>query len=144
MPARLIHAADSARNDDLDRAAPTVIEPRRTAHRGYDETTVPALRELEGVGILPVPSLAVPRQELQKERAEQGLRESRRPRGAWAGLWRGLILLALAAALTGLDWIYTSRVGEGFALGPVRSLWLAGPLAIIGVAMIVYSLFTSD
>ncbi|MBN1608180.1 MAG: serine/threonine protein kinase [Polyangiaceae bacterium] len=143
-PPRLVHAAESARDDGLDRLAPTVIEQRSTARGGYDETTVPALRELEGVGILPVPSLAVPRQELQRERTERALRDSRRPRGAWAGLWRGLILLALAAALTGLDWIYTSRVGEGFAVGPVRSLWLAGPLTIIGVAMIVYSVFMAD
>jgi serine/threonine protein kinase len=144
QPPRLPHAADSAKDNGFDRLAPTVIEPRSTTHRGYDETTVPALRELEGVGILPVPSLAVPRQELQKERTAQRLRDSRRPRGAWAGLWRGLTLLVLAAAMTGLDWIYTSRVGEGFALGPVRSLWLAGPLTIIGVAMIVYSLFMTD
>jgi serine/threonine protein kinase len=144
QPPRLVHAAASARDDGLDRLASTVIEPQGTARRGYDETTVPALRELEGVGILPVPSLAVPRQELQKERAEQRFRHSRRPRGTWAGLWRGLTLLALAAGLTGLDWIYTSRVGAGFTLGPVRSLWLAGPLAIIGVAMIVYSVFTVD
>lgn len=50
-------------------------------------------------------------------------------------------LLALAALIMALDWGYTMLAGTSFQLGPVRAFWVAAPLAVLGVAQLLFRVF---
>ena len=41
------------------------------------------------------------------------------------------------------DWLYTRATGEILALGPVRPVWVAGPLALVGVALTCWRLLSA-
>jgi serine/threonine-protein kinase len=75
------------------------------------------------------------------------------PRGAWARNGRArpititnkqsskdysgpVLLLSLGVLLMIADWGYARWTGEAFHLGPLRTLWIAGPLALLGMAQI--------
>jgi hypothetical protein len=55
-------------------------------------------------------------------------------------------LLPGAAALIGsivltlADQLYAEYVGEVFSLGPLRAVWLAGALMVLGIALVVMAL----
>ncbi len=51
-----------------------------------------------------------------------------------------LKLLAVAALITALDWVYTSETGEALQVGPARAFWIAGPLAVLAIVKLVYRL----
>lgn len=107
--------------------------------------THPGVREIESLPGLRIPELAVSRPELQRERTHYTARiPSEAPMPLLFGMRRGLGLLVVAAIIMGVDWAYTARVGEGLAFGPVRPLWLAGPMAIAAVTIIVYTLVTAE
>lgn len=52
-----------------------------------------------------------------------------------------LKVLVLAAFIMALDWGYTALTGASFQLGPARAFWLAAPLAVLGVTMLLFRLF---
>jgi serine/threonine-protein kinase len=55
----------------------------------------------------------------------------------------GLRLIALAGLIAVADWLYAELVGNSFALGPVRLFWIAAPLALVGVGLVIY-VFVSE
>ena len=105
----------------------------------------PGVREIESVAVVRVPELAISRPELHRERLRDASgRPSQGPLTLIFGMRRGLGLLITSAVIMGIDWAYTAEVGQGLAFGPVRPLWLAGPLAVTAVAIIVYTLVTAE
>lgn len=44
-------------------------------------------------------------------------------------------LVALGIAVMAADFAYSQYSGELFSVGPVRPLWVAGPLVIAGIAL---------
>jgi hypothetical protein len=46
-----------------------------------------------------------------------------------------LQLVAIAVVLSVADWGYAQLMGGGLQLGIVRPVWVAGPLALIGVSI---------
>lgn len=61
-------------------------------------------------------------------------------RSFWKSLQGPVKLLALAASITGLDWLYTVQYGETLQLGPVRAFWIAGPLAVLAIVLAIFRL----
>jgi hypothetical protein len=61
------------------------------------------------------------------------------PRTRVADLQLGapLRLLAVAIAIAAADMVLVRVMGQTLAVGPVRPLWVAGPLAIAGAAWLV-------
>jgi serine/threonine-protein kinase len=45
-------------------------------------------------------------------------------------------VLVIAILLMAADWFYAAATGTVFHVGPARAFWIAGPLAIYGVAML--------
>lgn len=58
-------------------------------------------------------------------------------------LWPS-ILLGAAIALTLLDLVAVRVWGSPLALGPVRSFWLAGPLALAGAVALIWKMVSED
>lgn len=58
-------------------------------------------------------------------------------------LWPS-ILLGAAIALTLLDLVAVRVWGQPLALGPVRSFWLAGPLALAGAVTLIWKIVAED
>ncbi len=54
------------------------------------------------------------------------------------------ILLGAAIALTLLDLVAVRVWGQPLALGPVRSFWLAGPLALAGAVTLIWKIVAED
>jgi hypothetical protein len=105
----------------------------------------PGVREIESVAVVQVPELAVSRPALHRERVpDPSGRPSQGPLPLVFGMRRGLGLLVIAAVIMGVDWAYTAQAGQGLAFGPVRPLWLAGPLAVAAVTIIIYTLVTAE
>jgi hypothetical protein len=128
---------------DVASADPGRIAVEGTAQVGPNSH--PGVREIESVAVIPVPELAVSRPELHRERPRDASgRPSQGPLTLIFGMRRGLGLLITSAVIMGIDWAYTAEVGQGLAFGPVRPLWLAGPLAVTAVAIIVYTLVTAE
>ena len=46
-------------------------------------------------------------------------------------------------ALMATDYVYASVTGEVLRLGPARMLWVAGPLAMIGVIVLLQRLLSA-
>lgn len=60
-----------------------------------------------------------------------------------AALRGPLWLVVTAILLSGTDWIYTRHTGELFHIGTVRPVWIAGPLALIGVGLACWRLIAA-
>ena len=56
-------------------------------------------------------------------------------------LRRPIQLVLLALAITLVDLAATAVKGELFFIGPVRPLWVAGPLALLAVALAFWRVF---
>ena len=52
----------------------------------------------------------------------------------------GSLLIVLAMAVAGGDIILKQTTGESLSLGPVRPLYIAGPLGILGIVLILIRL----
>lgn len=50
-------------------------------------------------------------------------------------------LIALALAIGGADIVYTQMTGQRFALGPIRPFYLAAPMAVFGIVLLLIRLF---
>jgi serine/threonine-protein kinase len=55
-----------------------------------------------------------------------------------------VMLLLLGVLLMIADWGYARFTGEAFRMGPVRTLWIAGPLALLGMAQLLTRIVTGD
>jgi serine/threonine protein kinase len=56
----------------------------------------------------------------------------------------GTALVVVALAITGCDQIYAAVSDEVISLGPIRAGWIAGPLLLGGIGLIVYRLIPRD
>jgi len=67
------------------------------------------------------------------------LREEDEPRAAMADLQLGppIAVLVVAILVAAADMVLVRLTGNTVSLGPVRPLWLAGPLALLGAAWLV-------
>jgi hypothetical protein len=52
-----------------------------------------------------------------------------------------LLLIAFGIALGVTENLYFRQMGVGLSLGPVRPLWVAGPVALIGILLAAFRLF---
>jgi hypothetical protein len=52
----------------------------------------------------------------------------------------GIAVVVVALAITGCDQIYAAVSDEVLSLGPIRAGWVAGPLLLGGIGLIVYRL----
>ena len=55
-----------------------------------------------------------------------------------------LKLLALAVLIMVADWLFTHYTGSVLSMGPVRPLWVAGPMAVFALGVVIYAVVTSD
>ena len=46
-------------------------------------------------------------------------------------------MLALGIGLTAGDWAFAQVSGQGVSLGPVRAIWLTGPIVLVGLALLI-------
>lgn len=60
------------------------------------------------------------------------------------GLNGPIALAGIGCGLMLLDWVYAQLIGEAFRLGPLRTLWIAGPLAIIGLTQLISRVARAD
>jgi serine/threonine-protein kinase len=58
------------------------------------------------------------------------------------GLSTPIKLFAASVALMATDYVYASYTGEVLRLGPARMLWVAGPLALLGVIVLLQRLLS--
>lgn len=58
-------------------------------------------------------------------------------------LWPS-VLLGAAILITLLDLVAVRAWGQPLALGPVRSFWLAGPLALAGAVALIWKIVSED
>lgn len=54
------------------------------------------------------------------------------------------LLLAVAIGITLIDLAMVRISGEPLSVGPVRALWIAGPLAVIGAVLLVWKIVGDD
>jgi len=54
------------------------------------------------------------------------------------------ILLVAAIGITLIDLAFVRVAGGPLSLGPVRALWIAGPLAIVGAILLVWKIVSDD
>lgn len=74
-------------------------------------------------------------------RGEEEIASGRRSAGAAKGKYLApSLLLAAAVVITLLDLVAVRVMGEPFSLGPVRSFWLAGPLALAGAGLLLWKI----
>ena len=52
-----------------------------------------------------------------------------------------LLLIAVGSAIAAGSWLYLRVTGEVLAFGPVRPLFVAGPLVLAGVILAVHRVF---
>jgi hypothetical protein len=93
--------------------------------------------ELDGIGVMPkgaVP-IAAPR---PREKVEI---KPQKPRKDFT---QPMLWLAVSVGLMMADWAYARFMGEPLRVGPVRMLWLAGPLALAGFAMLLVRVFAEE
>jgi hypothetical protein len=50
-------------------------------------------------------------------------------------------LVAFGSLVAGAGWAYQISTGEAFTLGPVRPLFVAGPLVLVGLLLAAQRLF---
>jgi serine/threonine-protein kinase len=55
-----------------------------------------------------------------------------------------ILWLVVSVGLMMADWAYTRFVGEALRIGPVRMLWVAGPLALAGFALLLVRVFAEE
>jgi hypothetical protein len=67
-----------------------------------------------------------------------------RPRKAKRDMTQPFLWLAAAIGLMMVDWTYNRFMGESLRVGPVRTLWVAGPLALAGFAMLLIRVFAGE
>lgn len=72
-----------------------------------------------------------------------GDHERRRMAGMGSALRLPIQLVIGAVALSAVDWIYTRQTGELLHFGAVRPLWVAGPLALAGVALALWRIIAA-
>ena len=97
--------------------------------------------ELEGVGLRPGSVPSVPRSRIMLKATAPGPgtwqpMRAEPPPFVRAGL--GLRLVALAGLIASADWLYAELFGNSLALGPVRPFWIAAPLALVGLGLVIY------
>lgn len=56
----------------------------------------------------------------------------------------GIALIGASILVTLVDQAYAASTGEVFALGPLRAGWIAGPLVLAGVVMVILQLLPRD
>jgi serine/threonine-protein kinase len=96
-----------------------------------------AAAELDGIGVMPkgaVP-IAAPR---PREKVEI------KPQKPRKDLTQPMLWLAVSVGLMMADWAFTRFMGEPLRVGPVRMLWLAGPLALAGFAVLLVRVFAEE
>jgi hypothetical protein len=102
---------------------------------GDDNDVQLAPAELQGVGLMPnsMPTPVRSRQRIdikpQKQRKD---------------LAQPITWLIASVGLMIADWAYTHFMGEPLAVGPVRMLWLAGPLALAGFTLLLVRVLAAE
>ena len=56
----------------------------------------------------------------------------------------GLALAVLAMLITVFDILYVTVTDEVLTIGPVRASWIAGPLLLAGIGLVLYRVFLSN
>jgi serine/threonine protein kinase len=102
--------------------------------------------ELDGLGIRPGPVERVPRAPLPRPRvaAYHEIEQRRAVTSVKDRLVGPLGLVALGSLVAGAGWAYQASTGEVFALGPIRPLFVAGPLVLVGLLLAAKRLFGGD
>lgn len=88
----------------------------------------------------PLPGLAVPERIARIRNVRALPSEAPTLGGVLARLLPALQLIGVGLSITIADVVYASVNGQAFTLGPVRALWIAGPLVGLGVVRLVLAL----
>jgi serine/threonine-protein kinase len=103
---------------------------------GDDDDDIPvAPAELQGVGLMPN-SMPTPLRSRQRIDIQ--------PQKQRKDLAQPITWLIASVGLMIADWAYTHFMGEPLAVGPVRMLWLAGPLALAGFTLLLVRVLATD
>ncbi len=99
--------------------------------------------ELDGLGIVPGPVERAPRVPLARPRVASyhEIEQRRAVTSVKERLVAPLALVALGSLVAGGGWAYQITTGEAFALGPIRPLFIAGPLVLVGLLLAGLRLF---
>jgi serine/threonine-protein kinase len=94
--------------------------------------------ELDGIGVMPK-GVAVPSAPIRaREKIEI------KPQAPRKDFTQPILWLVVSVGLMMADWAYTRFMGEPLRVGPVRMLWLAGPLALAGFALLLVRVFAEE
>jgi hypothetical protein len=99
--------------------------------------------ELDGLGIVPGPVERRPRAPLPRPRVASyhEIEQRRAVTSVKERLVAPLGLVAFGSLVAGAGWAYQIATGEAFTLGPVRPLFVAGPLVLVGLLLAAQRLF---
>ena len=102
--------------------------------------------ELDGLGIVPGPVERLPRAPLARPRVASyhEIEQRRAVTSVKERLVAPLGLVALGSLVAGGGWIFQMSTGEAFTLGPVRPLFVAGPLVLVGLLLAAQRLFSGS
>lgn len=93
--------------------------------------------ELEGIGLMPKGTMASgpirPRERVEIK-----------PAKAPKDFTQPILWIVVSVGLMMADWAYARFMGEALRVGPVRMLWLAGPLALAGFALLLARVFAEE
>jgi serine/threonine-protein kinase len=100
--------------------------------------------ELKGVSELPGPVRRAPRPSYSRPQAASyhELEQRRAVSSVKERLVAPLGLVALGSLVAGGGWAYQMSTGEVFAVGPIRPLFVAGPLVLLGLLLAGQRLFS--
>jgi len=112
-----------------------LVEPVSTALEVDMSPPVPSRRRPS-----PMPAATPP--SARETTREASSRET--TRDAMTSLKKPLQLIVLAVLLMVADFLYAAIAGSPISLGPVRTLWLAGPMAGIGLLWLLKSLIIGE
>lgn len=125
------------------------IESRQgtETRKGTERGAVPELRNFEPQGSIG-PTFDVKISDPPRRRVPAASPEWQPPPATARSLVRRLAgplkLLGLSIGIMGADWLYTMHTGEVLAAGPLRPLWVAGPLGMLALGIIIYTVLSSD
>lgn len=120
----LVHRSAFELDDRIERTAP----PARS------------MQPLDGIGLGPGPGPARPAARVGRHVLGSSAMS---PLGSSSlDLKAPIQLLVLSVLLMIADFVYVSLTGQVFHLGPVRTFWIAGPLAVVGLALLVSRLLS--
>ena len=125
-------------------ALPRVIpEPPPSSRRGDEIDLASTARSASGaIGFTsssPPRTRSSPPPAREPLRSEPDAMERAKKRYGWPA-----ILIGAAIVITVLDLVAVRVWGQPIALGPVRSFWLAGPLVVVGAALLIWKVVAED